>query len=76
VIFVCENNFYSVYSPLKVRQPTGRRIIDLARGHGIESVEGDGNDVELVYRLCSDAVRKARRGGGPTFLEFCHLPLA
>ena len=26
VLFVCENNSYSVYSPLKVRQPKGRKI--------------------------------------------------
>src|SRR5579859_6536135 len=25
VVFVCENNLYSVYSPLEVRQPAGRR---------------------------------------------------
>jgi len=70
VIFVCENNFYSVYSPLSVRQPEGREIFELAKGHGIESYQGDGNDVVDVYRLAEQAVRKAREGGGPTFLEF------
>jgi TPP-dependent pyruvate/acetoin dehydrogenase alpha subunit len=70
VIFVCENNLYSVYSPLEVRQPAGRRIIDLGTAHGIESVQGDGNNVELVYQLCSSAVEKARSGGGPTLFEF------
>jgi len=70
VVFVCENNLYSVYSPLSVRQPAGRKISDLARGHGVESYQGDGNDVTEVYSLAEQAVRKARRGGGPTFLEF------
>lgn len=70
VVFVCENNFYSVYSPLSVRQPKGREIFELAKGHGIESYQGDGNDVVEVYRLVEQAVRKARQGGGPTFLEF------
>lgn len=70
VIFVCENNLYSVYSPLEVRQPGGRCIADLARALGIESMQGDGNDAELVHRLCSSAVSKARHGGGPAFLEF------
>lgn len=70
VIFVCENNLYSVYSPLEVRQPAGRSISDLARAHGIESIEGDGGDAELVHQLCVRAVEKARKGGGPTFFEF------
>ena len=38
IIFVCENNLYSVYSPLNVRQPK-RKIADLIRGHGIEVLE-------------------------------------
>lgn len=70
VIFICENNFFSVYSPLSVRQPPGREIYRLAQGHGIESHQGDGNDVMEVYRLTHRAVSKARAGGGPTFLEF------
>ncbi|NBW52030.1 MAG: thiamine pyrophosphate-dependent dehydrogenase E1 component subunit alpha, partial [Betaproteobacteria bacterium] len=30
VLFVCENNLYSVYSPLSVRQPQGRSIAQMA----------------------------------------------
>jgi TPP-dependent pyruvate/acetoin dehydrogenase alpha subunit len=70
VIFVCENNLYSVYSPLSVRQFEGREIFGLAQGHGVESYQGDGNDVIEVYKLAERAIRKARQGGGPTFLEF------
>ena len=70
VIFVCENNLYSVYSPLSVRQPPNRRISDLVRGYGLDSSAADGNDVEEVCGLAAVAVERARRGGGPTFLEF------
>lgn len=70
VIFICENNGFSVYSPLDVRQPPGREVVSLAHGHGIESHQSDGNDVAEVYRLTHNAAEKARRGGGPTFLEF------
>ena len=70
VIFVCENNLYSVYSPLSVRQPPTREICDLARSHGIESYQGDGNDVTEVYTMARRAISKARDGGGPTFFEF------
>ena len=70
VVFVCENNFFSVYSSLAVRQPPTREIFDLARGHGLESHQEDGNNVEAVYGLTKTAVEKARGRGGPTFLEF------
>ena len=70
VVFVCENNFYSVYSPLAVRQPESRQVFELAKGHSVESYQADGNDVVEVYGLAGRAVHKARDGGGPTFLEF------
>jgi pyruvate dehydrogenase E1 component alpha subunit len=70
IVFVCENNFFSVYSPLSVRQPPSREIFELARGHGVESYQGDGNDVEAVHSLTTEAVNRAREGDGPTFLEF------
>ncbi len=69
VLFVCENNLYSVQTPLKARQPATRSISDLARGHGMLAHSADGNDVFAVYRLARDAIQRARSGGGPTFLE-------
>jgi len=69
VVFVCENNLYSVYSPLSVRQPRGRQIVELAEGHGMEGHQGNGNDVVEVAEMVEQAVGKARQGGGPTFLE-------
>ena len=70
VVFVCENNFFSVYSSLDVRQPPTRDIYELARGYGLDSRQGDGNDVEAIRDLTKAAVDKARTGGGPAFLEF------
>ncbi|MCB1304944.1 MAG: thiamine pyrophosphate-dependent dehydrogenase E1 component subunit alpha [Leptospiraceae bacterium] len=69
VFFVCENNFYSVYSPLKVRQPEGRVIHEMISGWGLPTMHGDGNDVEEVYRLATACVDRIRRGEGPVFLE-------
>lgn len=68
VIFVCENNLYSVYSPLSVRQPP-REIFWLAKGHGIASLQVDGNDVIGVYQASQQAINRAREGRGPQFLE-------
>lgn len=70
VLFICENNLYSVYSPLSVRQPKGRDVIQLAQGHAIESRKSDGNNVGAVYQTAFEAVKKIRRGGGPIFLEY------
>lgn len=70
VVFVCENNFYSVNTPLSERQPQGREISQLASGHGLESFQGDGNDVIEVYNLAEQAIQRTRQAEGPTFLEF------
>ncbi|MFN8543862.1 MAG: thiamine pyrophosphate-dependent dehydrogenase E1 component subunit alpha [Candidatus Binatia bacterium] len=69
VVFVCENNLYSVYSPLAVRQAPARDRGAIAAAHGIPAFTGDGNDVEAVYALATEAVRRAREGRGPTYLE-------
>jgi len=70
VLFVCENNFYSVYSPLSVRQPANRSITKMVEGMGIQSQLGDGNDVLSVNTMTSRAITKIRAKGGPYFLEF------
>ncbi|MFM7519936.1 MAG: thiamine pyrophosphate-dependent dehydrogenase E1 component subunit alpha [Planctomycetota bacterium] len=70
VLYLCENNFYSVYSPLRVRQPEGRRIHEMVAGLGLSAAYGDGNDPELVYQMTGDALESIRSGAGPVFLEF------
>lgn len=70
VVFLCENNLYSVYSPLSVRQPPGRVIHELAGAIGLATGHGDGNDADEVHRITSEAVARVRAGGGPCFLEF------
>ncbi len=68
VLFFCENNFYSVYSHINVRQPK-RKITALARGHGLECYEADGNDVVNVYEVVENAVQRIRKKNGPAFIE-------
>jgi len=70
IIFVCENNFFSVCTPLSVRQPKERSNVSLARAYGIPSVKRDGNDVAVVYETTKKAVRHIRNNGGPFYLEF------
>lgn len=69
VLFLCENNLYSVYSPIAVRQPPGRLLTRVAQGVGLSANHGDGNDVRASYDLISKAVERLRGGGGPEFVE-------
>ena len=69
VIYFCENNFYSVQSPLSTRQHPGRAIWKWAATYGLHSVLVDGTNVLAVYEAAKEAVERARKGGGPTFIE-------
>ena len=69
VIFVCENNGYSVYTQLKDRQPS-RKIVDIAKAHGMQTYSADGNDALDIIEVSCNAIEHARNGGGPQFFEF------
>lgn len=69
VVFVCENNEFSVYTRLTERQPD-RPIYRVAEAHGVGAYCGDGNDVEEVLSIARAAVGNARSGKGPQFVEF------
>lgn len=68
IIYVCENNLYSVHTPLKNRQPE-RAIADLAFAHAMLGVRADGNDVRALSRIAEEAIGKAQTGRGPTLIE-------
>ncbi|MBX7136877.1 MAG: thiamine pyrophosphate-dependent dehydrogenase E1 component subunit alpha [Oligoflexia bacterium] len=70
VLFLCENNFFSVYSPLRVRQPEGRKIHEMVRGLGLKAEDGDGNDIVEVYTKTKNAIDYIRSNSAPYFLEF------
>jgi acetoin:2,6-dichlorophenolindophenol oxidoreductase subunit alpha len=69
VIFVCENNLYMEYTPIKdvtaVPSPAG----DRAAAYGLEKIVIDGNDADIVYRTAQSAYDKARAGKGPSLIE-------
>jgi pyruvate dehydrogenase E1 component alpha subunit len=68
VVFVCENNSYaestSIYRTTNLTELTARAI-----GYGIPGVSVDGNDAMAVYEVVNEAIKRARKGGGPTFIE-------
>jgi pyruvate dehydrogenase E1 component alpha subunit len=68
LFFVCENNLYSTH--LRIDQCRVRRdIYEVAQPFGIPTLAVDGNDVVAVHDAAREAVERARRGEGPTFLE-------
>ena len=68
-VFVIENNQYAISVP--VRHEVAGSLTARAKGYAMESEEVDGNDIFEVYRAASEAVARARAGGGPSFIE-CH----
>ncbi len=69
VLFVCENNLYSVYTSLQERQPS-RPLTNVAVAHDMHAASADGNDVEAVLKVTLECVARARSGSGPSFLQF------
>jgi pyruvate dehydrogenase E1 component alpha subunit len=67
---ICENNEYSIFTPLSVRQPSNRTISDLARSHGIKTYEGNGDNVLEVINIIRDAKNYMLTESKPVFIEF------
>ena len=68
VIFVCENNGYAI-SVRWEKQCAVPNVSVRAKGYGFPGVTVDGNDVMAVYGAAKEAVERARRGEGATFIE-------
>lgn len=68
VIFYCENNRYSEMTPIS-RTSSVEELYLFPRAYGMESMQIDGNDVEVVYTAVKKAAERARAGEGPTYIE-------
>ena len=66
-IFLCENNKYALSTDTK--RTTAGEIAKRAAGYDMPHARVDGNDVLAVYEAVKEAVARARRGEGPTFVE-------
>ena len=68
VVFVCENNGYAISVPLS-QQMAVPSLAERAAGYGMPGATVDGTDAEAVHAAASEAVERARQGGGPTLLD-------
>ena len=68
IIFVCENNLYSVYTNISERQPR-RNISKLAESHNIKSFNYQGYKTLEMYSSIKKIIKKCRNKQGPFFLN-------
>ncbi|WP_136162246.1 thiamine pyrophosphate-dependent dehydrogenase E1 component subunit alpha [Sphingomonas flavalba] len=67
-VFVCENNGYAVSTPAHATVPV-KDIAERAKAYNMPAIIVDGQDVDAVEAAVSEAVERARTGGGPTLVE-------
>ena len=68
IIFICENNNYSTFSPQKKRQ-SGSSISSRAKSFGVNSFQIFGSDVSAIYKALYKITKKVRKGTGPFLIE-------
>ncbi|MCA8942810.1 MAG: pyruvate dehydrogenase (acetyl-transferring) E1 component subunit alpha [Planctomycetes bacterium] len=67
-VFIVENNQWAISVP-STNQTKSESMAAKAQAYGMPGVRVDGNDILAVYRVCKEAVDRARKGGGPTLVE-------
>lgn len=68
IVWVCENNQYSVTTPF-ARHTAAEKIADYAKVYRMPGHTVDGNDVLAVHEAVQKAVKRAREGKGPSLVE-------
>ncbi|HYV66054.1 MAG TPA: thiamine pyrophosphate-dependent dehydrogenase E1 component subunit alpha [Myxococcales bacterium] len=69
VVFVCENNQYMEYTPIRSVTAVPQPAADRASAYGLERILIDGNDADAVYLAAMAALEKARGDKGPSLIE-------
>ncbi|MFE9251969.1 pyruvate dehydrogenase (acetyl-transferring) E1 component subunit alpha [Streptomyces sp. NPDC007088] len=68
VVFLVQNNGYAISVPL-AKQSAAPSLAHKAVGYGLPGRLIDGNDVVAMHEVLSEAMDRARAGGGPTLVE-------
>ncbi len=69
VVFVCENNQYMEYTPIRSVTAVEHPAADRASAYGLEPILVDGNDADVMYETARQTIDKARKGAGPSLVE-------
>jgi len=70
VIFVIENNGYAMGTSVE-RTSNVHELYKIGLSYDMPSFQVDGMNVEAVHEAVAEAAVRARKGDGPTLLEFC-----
>ncbi len=68
IVFLCENNGYSIHTPIPDRSRSSH-LIERAKSFGLEAHLLDGNDAVVLLGSFTDIIGRIRSGGGPVFVE-------
>ncbi len=68
VVFLVQNNGFAISVPL-AKQSAAPSLAHKAVGYGMPGRLVDGNDAPAMHEVLSEAVQRARSGGGPTLVE-------
>lgn len=74
-VFFCQNNQWAISVP-RESQTASETIAQKAVAYGMPTTQVDGNDLFAVVRASTDAIERARAGGGPSFIEAVTYRLA
>lgn len=69
IIFIVENNLYSVNTKLKDRRSAAYDLAKITEGIGLSYMKADGNDYNDVFKKAKLLVAAAREQGAPAVLE-------
>ncbi|MGB0678443.1 MAG: thiamine pyrophosphate-dependent dehydrogenase E1 component subunit alpha [Polyangiales bacterium] len=68
VVFLCRNNGWAISTPLH-QQSANPNLAERGESYGMAAARVDGNDAVATYAAVARAAKRAREGGGPTFIE-------
>jgi pyruvate dehydrogenase E1 component alpha subunit len=68
ILFVCENNFYAIYSHVKDRM-AGPGLRARSKAYGIEAELIEDHEPMMLHERAGAAIAAVRSGSGPRFLE-------
>ncbi|MFO7741513.1 MAG: thiamine pyrophosphate-dependent dehydrogenase E1 component subunit alpha [Anaerolineae bacterium] len=68
VVFVCENNGFAESTPVEYHASV-KDIADRATAYNMPGLSVDGTDAFAVAEAVGEAVKRARRGEGPSLVE-------
>jgi TPP-dependent pyruvate/acetoin dehydrogenase alpha subunit len=70
VIFICENNLYSVYSSLSDRRSNHFSLKNLVKSFGIKYYENNSYNLKKYFKIFREGINYARKNRKPVFFNF------